>query len=112
MTKPLINIISCVDQKKLAPLLHGMEEEEIPFQIMHLEGNHDLCQAAYLGATQSALSVGVSMNEDRAVLHYKNLPENEPLFQISAKDPEELMKLGTNAARLVKGIPFKPLKEV
>jgi len=112
MTKPAIKVVSYVDKEILAPLLYGMEEEEIPFEIFELDSGYDLCHAAYQAAVESSLSVGVAMDQHSVILHYKSLPEQEPLFKVSTNDLAEVMKLGTNAARLVKGIPFKPLKEV
>lgn len=107
MSNPVIKVVSYVNEYTLAPLLYGMEEEEIPFEIIDLDSGCDLCQAAYQASVQSSLSVGLAINRNHAILHYRNLPENEPLFEIDIQNVLEVMKLGTNAARLVKGIPFK-----
>jgi hypothetical protein len=112
MSNPVIKVVSYVSEYTLAPLLYGMEEEEIPFEIIDLDSGYDLCQAAYQASIQSSLSVGLAIDSSHAILHYKNLPKNEPLFEVDIQDVLEVMKLGTNAARLVKGIPFKPLREV
>jgi len=54
--------------------------------------------------------VGVALIKDQLAVHYRHLPPLRPLFyenRISAKDKEELRKIGSHAARLVKGISFK-----
>nr|WP_239585099.1 glycerol dehydratase reactivase beta/small subunit family protein [Enterococcus xiangfangensis] len=94
----------------MKPVLLGIEEEGIPYEEV-VTTKLTLVEAAYELAANSPLEVGIVMNKDQAVLHYKKLPEDEPLFIIDT-DYEELRKLGTNAARLVKRIPFKVLKEV
>src|SRR5690606_25492786 len=45
------------------------------------------------------------------VLHYSKLEKEEPLFQIDLKNNYQQGILGANAARLVKGIPFKSFEE-
>ena len=40
---------------------------------------------------------------------HKNLKEDKPLFDETISDGKQLRILGANAARLVKGIPFKEM---
>lgn len=93
----------------LKNILHGIEEEGIPVELKGIpEGN--LIKAAYTAACQSPLSVGITCNRESAVLHYKHLQESSPLFHYSSiysQSSATLRNLGTNAARLVKGLPFK-----
>ncbi|WEG72514.1 glycerol dehydratase reactivase beta/small subunit family protein [Vagococcus intermedius] len=107
---PTIYLAKLSDTAPINAILYGIEEEEVPFEIVTCNKS-TMVTAAYDLAVRSPLSVGIVLDDHQAMLHYKNLPEDEPLFQIGT-EPEELMKLGANAARLVKGIPFKTLKEV
>jgi len=43
------------------------------------------------------------------VVHYKNLHAEQPLFTVTRDSADRLRRLGANAARLVKGVPFKTL---
>ncbi|KKM11460.1 hypothetical protein SY88_08570 [Clostridiales bacterium PH28_bin88] len=88
----------------------GMEEEGIPCRLMEGEGDADLLGRQ--AAEQSPLKVGVGLDrEGTIVLHHQRLHLRFPLFRLQAEvgSPERVRGLGANAARLVKGIPFKDL---
>lgn len=104
-SKPTIYVTKLSPDVDLKYLLYGMEEEEIPSQVFS-STKTEIVEAAYEQAVTSPLAVGIAVNDKHAVLHFKNLPEKEPLFVVG-NTQEELMTLGKNAARLVKGIPFK-----
>jgi len=58
---------------------------------------------------ESSLLVGIAANKQDIVLHYRNLPKEKYVYRIKQYDSvgnRELRLLGTNAARLVKGVPF------
>ncbi|MFC6259551.1 glycerol dehydratase reactivase beta/small subunit family protein [Levilactobacillus fujinensis] len=95
-------------QTQLQPLLNGIEEEQIPSSVQDI-AVRDIVARAYQAALSSRLSVGIAYEDHRYVIHYKNLPEHEPLFDVTIDDAATLRMLGANAARLVKGIPFKKL---
>ncbi|WP_256958447.1 MULTISPECIES: glycerol dehydratase reactivase beta/small subunit family protein [Vagococcus] len=105
MSRPTIYITKMTPSIDIKYLLYGMEEEGIPSEIRGTT-QKELIKAAYEQALKSPLAVGIAIDEKQAVLHYKNLPEEEPLFMVENKR-ETMMTLGKNAARLVKGIPFK-----
>lgn len=92
---------------ELKPMLHGIEEEQIPFQTMQVEDADSAVARAYQAAVASRLSVGISFDDQQIVVHYKNLKPNEPLFVVPIDNPTNIRKVGANAARLVKGVPFK-----
>lgn len=92
----------------LQPFLNGIEEEQIPVSTQKIDVA-DVVSRAYQAALSSRLSVGIAFDGHRYIIHYKNLPEKEPLFDLTIDDAVQLRKLGANAARLVKGIPFKKL---
>ncbi|WP_076459901.1 glycerol dehydratase reactivase beta/small subunit family protein [Limosilactobacillus caccae] len=90
------------------PLFNGIEEEQIPVAIREIDVDN-VVSRAYQSALASRLSVGIAIDGDRFIVHYKNLKEDQPLFDITIDDKKEMRILGANAARLVKGIPFKEM---
>lgn len=90
-------------------VLLGIEEEGIPFVIQN-QATGDVVQSAWQAARQSPLLVGISCNEETLVVHYKNLPTSAPLFTLTYRQNSlDRRSTGNNAARLVKGIPFRDL---
>lgn len=97
--------LNCV----VAHVLHGIEEEGLPFSIEENE-ELDSIELAYRGAELSHLGVGIGITEKEVVLHFIKLKEDQPLFRVpSYSDVETLRALGSNAARIVKRMPFKNL---
>ena len=107
----LVHLLAGCDAGLWQQVFYGIEEEGIPFQLKPITGS-DVTDAAYLAAQQSPLLVGIACNREQLVIHYKNLMPASPLFQLSkplSQSVDVLRNLGNNAARLVKGLPFKPL---
>lgn len=106
-------------------LLLGIEEEGIPWKLQQSSNEQydDITEQAWQAATKSPLLVGLACRQHEVVLHYRHLPTTQPLFRFVGSDRssllhrqlpkyslaeiEELRRLGNNAARLVKGQPFK-----
>ena len=111
--KPTIHVMvsPTINKARVKQLFYGMEEEEVPFLVTN-ENNDTAINLAYEAAGRSRLGVGVGIGSDQlAVLHYEKLKKDKPLYQINLMDTSlSLRALGTNAARLVKGIPFKELE--
>ncbi|WP_304543198.1 glycerol dehydratase reactivase beta/small subunit family protein [Desulforamulus aquiferis] len=111
-TKPSIIICTAVLQGyeyKLRELRAGMEEEGIPYSLQRVEGS-DAVSLAYQGANTSELGVGVGISQNKICIHFKRLPPLKPLFTMdSAGTLDEWRHFGFNAARLVKGLPFKAM---
>lgn len=110
--RPAIDIALAVGQTtlpvELQPLLLGIEEEQIPYQFISMGADvPSLNQRAYQAAVASRLSVGMAYDQSRVVVHYKNLAPDKPLFDEPITTPEAVRIIGANAARLVKGVPFK-----
>ncbi|WP_288528034.1 glycerol dehydratase reactivase beta/small subunit family protein [uncultured Secundilactobacillus sp.] len=97
---------SDADLSDLEDLFNGIEEEEIPVSVSTIEQGNTVSNA-YQAALVSKLSVGLAFDATQVVLHYKNLDEEEPLFKVKRGNPTIMRMMGTNAARLVKGTPFK-----
>lgn len=114
--KPEIFIAKADNSRSFQTALYGIEEEGIPFREINDDDIENLSsmstvQKAYQAALASQLGVGLAYDDNFAYLHQKNLPEMEPLFKVNISDQEDINHLGTNAARLVKGVPFKDIKE-
>lgn len=91
--------------RKLRELRAGMEEEGIPYTVAAGEG--DAPALAYQGALSSQLGVGVGLGPDAVCVHFQKLPPEQPLFVVKDDTLSALRVVGYNAARLVKGTPFK-----
>ncbi len=88
----------------------GMEEEGIPYQV-ESPNKHSITDDAHEAAELSPLAVGIACRGSHIILHSRNLAPDQPLFEVSQPDlPLTVLRnLGSNAARLVKGLPFKSL---
>lgn len=95
------------DPTFFSPLLYGIEEEGIPFVLVEKE-QESAVDLGYQAALDSRLDVGIGIGKDKEmVLHYSQLDKDRPLFRIDSEDGRLQNILGANAARLVKGFPFK-----
>lgn len=108
------SIIICTAQldgyeDKLRELQAGMEEEGVPYSF--LEGTaSDAVALGYQGAQSSLLGVGIGIAAASLCIHYQKLPEDQPLFVLDGQGTlAEWRNFGYNAARLVKGLPFKKI---
>lgn len=108
--KPSIFIYVCPHdrcQEKLREVTAGMEEEGIPYKIVNSD-EQAAVKLAYEGAAKSQLGVGIGIGPTEICLHYEKLPPAKPLFYNNQQDNPLVWRcFGYNAARLVKGIPFK-----
>lgn len=88
-------------------VLLGIEEEGIPVFIRE-QPMDGLVQCAWQAAQDSPLLVGIACDESTLVVHYKNLPVSAPLFTLALNQSHRTHRhTGNNAARLVKGLPFR-----
>lgn len=94
----------------MAQIGYGIEEEGIPFSLISPDELSDPVSLAHVAANQSQLLVGIACDGRDAVLHYRNLPLEKFIYRIKdySAIPDHVLRLfGSNAARLVKGVPFK-----
>lgn len=98
-----------VSVETIQDLLFGIEEEGIPYSLEARAASDDILLMADEASHASALSVGVGCSADTLVLSYKNLPPHQFIYRLrNYKQAKQTMRaLGANAARLVKGNPFK-----
>ncbi|EPJ3205425.1 glycerol dehydratase reactivase beta/small subunit family protein [Citrobacter youngae] len=108
LTVPAIVIFAMGDCANIwNDVLLGIEEEGIPFVIQQTHST-DIIHNAWLAACQSPLLVGIGCSREKLVVHYKNLPTSAPLFTLTYQQNSHARRsIGNNAARLVKGIPFR-----
>lgn len=98
-------------EQKIREVQAGMEEEGIPCVIMQGDDS-DVIALSNQAAGGSKLGVGVGIGPDGLSIQTDKLPANKPLFLLT--NPGTLTDwriFGYNAARLVKGIPFKTQPE-
>ncbi|MBC2061224.1 glycerol dehydratase [Listeria marthii] len=97
------------DPECIKQVLFGIEEEDIPCELEIISLKEEV-QAAFRASASSPLLVGITLKNDHLVIHYRNLPPDKPLFseyRFGAATLEKQRNMGMNAARLVKGVPFK-----
>ncbi len=89
----------------------GIEEEGIPFEVRE-DPERPAARLAHKAALASRLSVGVGIGADRTVaVSSSQLGEDTPLFTGAGDSAAfDFTALGINAARLVKGLPFKEMR--
>lgn len=110
-SKSCINVITDnVDNVLFKNILAGIEEEELPYEIFNLN-NKDLISTTHRASQQSKLGVAVGFSDNRVIVHYTKLKENNAIIDTSLKDYEitKARKIGNNAARLYKVMPFKDI---
>ena len=112
--KPCIFVFRCPDAPSFAidSITSGIEEEGIPYALTQIP-NENVKTASFRAADGSRLSVGIAVGGDEAALHYSKLKKDAPLFYLGndAFDAQLLRNLGSNAARLVKGVAFKSMEK-
>lgn len=93
----------------LKALKAGMEEEGVPWKELEC-GNESSISLSREGAEWSQLGVGVGIDAQGSIsIHFHRLEHTEPLFYCEGTQATAVKarRLGANAARLVKGVPFK-----
>ena len=94
-------------EEKIREVQAGMEEEGIPYTVVR-SNEENAVVLSYEGASKSKLGVGIGIGRDDLCIHYAKLPAEKPLFSLQTSGtPVQWRHFGYNAARLVKGIPFK-----
>lgn len=108
--KPCVHIRLVVHpgwEEKLREVQAGLEEEGIPWRVKE-EAGGAFVSLGHQAATESQLGVGVGIDAEGMCIHYQKLPQDKPLFLLNADETKaKWRRIGYNAARLVKGIPFK-----
>ncbi len=91
-------------------ICYGLEEEGIPFDYYFSEANVN--QLALDAAQKSRLGVGIALgDESQIVIQHKKMNVNNPFFKKKIDKYFQAKIMGSNAARLVKGIPIKEITQ-
>ena len=109
--KPSVKVyydISSLSVSDFLNVLLGIEEEGIPYDVQPREGL-DLLELAHHASVDSRIGVGIGISKEGIVLQYEKLDKSAPLFKIKLYQKDLYRKIGSNAARLVKKMPFKAL---
>lgn len=86
---------------------HGLEEEGVSWAVRSGFDGEGM-SVAFEASMNSPLKIGVAVTpEGRVVIHHKQLPEDDPVFDVAGVDATTARKLGSNSARLAKGTPLK-----
>jgi len=91
---------------------HGLEEEGVPWVVCAASGadaDLDPVTLAHEAAVESTLKIGVAVHPTRIAVHHARLAVEEPVYDVSKVDATLARTLGTNAARLAKGTPLRPI---
>jgi len=91
-------------------ICYGLEEEGIPFDSYLSEDNVN--QIAQDAAQKSRLGVGIAVGDDnQIVIQHKKMDVDSPFFKKKIDKYFQAKIMGSNAARLVKGIPIKEISQ-
>lgn len=91
----------------LETLFLGMEEEGIPWHESPKESG-DAETLGRLACEESRLDVGVGVDDKNVYLCFDKLKKDKVLFKTAAQaGSEDVRTIGTNAARIIKRVPFK-----
>ncbi|MFP4020600.1 MAG: glycerol dehydratase reactivase beta/small subunit family protein [Halanaerobium sp.] len=91
-------------------ICYGLEEEGIPFDSYLSEDNVN--QIAQDAAQKSRLGVGIAVGDDnQIVIQHKKMNVDNPFFKKKIDKYFQAKIMGSNAARLVKGIPIKEIPQ-
>lgn len=114
-SKPAIVIygLASLADQVLKQLQLGIEEEGLPFMYEPVVASpaKDVIAQAYGAAQASPLLVGLAGDGTELVLHYRHLAQEQFVYRLKGSALEDLgavRLLGSNAAKLVKGIPLRP----
>lgn len=98
-----------LSESRFINVLLGIEEEGIPYEVEAVH-NSDVLELAHQASINSRLGVGIGISKEAIVLQYEKLDKAAPLFKIKFYQIDLFRKIGSNAARLVKKMPFKSLE--
>jgi len=105
--KPAIKVFATkASEGFLKEVLAGIEEEGVLYEVEITEygSSRELSTKA---ANLSLLETGIGIDEEFASITICKLPENNPLESYSCLNNVQLRLAGSNAARIIKGMPLK-----
>lgn len=112
MDKPSIKVFYDGDnlsENAFADILLGIEEEGIPYDVQAMQTS-DVLELAKEASIRSRIGVGVGVSKEGVALQYEKLDIAAPVFRIKYYQTNLFRVIGSNAARLVKKMPFKSME--
>ena len=107
-----VRINDAIAHTRVAALLNGIEEEQVPAELSR-HGELNPLILAHDASEQSRLGVGVGVALDYVVITTEKLPVDRPyLVVILNRSAASDRAAGTNAARLVKRMPLIDLRQL
>jgi hypothetical protein len=85
----------------------GLEEEGVFYAVVKAQEKLNAHELSIIAAETGTLGTGIGASNNEICIHNVKLPKDKPIFRVSADGEENARTLGANAARLVKGKPFK-----
>jgi hypothetical protein len=108
--KPSILIYSWEpDEDLLREVCAGIEEEGVLYQ--KITRKDDLDTLAWEAANDSMLGVGIGISGVRMAMQMQQLPKGKNVFELNAPHFWQCRNLGSNSARAVKKMMFRPVYE-
>ena len=100
---------AAISDQQLTEVLLGIEEEGIPVEVERFD-EFDPLVLAHQAAITSRLGIGLGIALDYAVITTEKLPEAKPYLATWLNADAGIDRaIGTNAARMVKRSPYRPL---
>jgi hypothetical protein len=104
---PSIKVFVTSDSKRfLKEVLAGIEEEGVLYEV-ETRGDDSSVHLATMAAGESLLETGIGIDKEFASITICKLPLNNPIQSFSCLNNDKLRIAGSNAARIIKGIPLK-----
>ncbi|MGE2832655.1 glycerol dehydratase reactivase beta/small subunit family protein [Mycobacterium sp. SMC-4] len=108
--KPAIVVLSAEAGPIETAVLAGAEEEGVPYVLDRVADDRSATALAKAAAARSPLGVGVGVDSRGHVcVHPDQIPAPLAGLTADAGDARAARTLGHNAARIVVGLPLKPL---
>jgi hypothetical protein len=85
----------------------GLEEEGVFYTVINSYENLNALELSIKAAESGILGTGIGVSKDEICVYNNKLPKDKPLFLVSAARDQNARTSGVNAARLIKGKPFK-----
>ncbi len=101
----LVYVQEGLSEAVIRDILLGIEEEGIPYRVSAFpETNAN--SLGHRAALDSRLDVGIGLSaEGGCSLHHAKIDQDHPVLRLG-RHHSDLRNIGTNSARLVKGIPM------
>lgn len=95
------------DEDYLREICAGIEEEGVLYEIH--PGGGELDDLAYAAAKESMLGSGIGIVGQRIAMQMDRVPKGKNVFELNAPRFWQCRNIGSNSARAVKKMPFKPV---